>query len=148
MVIVELFIVMRGQSLKPLKKNKISIKGGRLRKNIGTDLGKIVSTKRAVVNRKRFLFKNMEFDVDRFEAVYKNDELTVDKLDRLIYEIPGYNRLVIKQILMRELGVRQFKDILLRRRNIGRIFTVFRKYQFYGHYHQAYIKAQRIKKLY
>ena len=139
---------MRSPSLKPLKKNKVSIKGGRLRKNIGTELGKIVSTKRAVVNRKRFLFKNMEFDVDRFEAVYKNDGLTIEKLKRLIYEIPGYSQLMIKQILMPELGVRRFGDVLLRRRNIGRVFTIFRKYQFYGHYHRAYVKAHQVKKLY
>jgi hypothetical protein len=108
----------------------------------------VVVTKRVAVNRKRFLFKNMEFDIDRFEAVYKNEELTIEKLNRLIYEIPGYSQLIIKQILIRELGVRRFDDILSGRHSVGRVFTIFRKYQFYGHYHRAYINAQRVKKLY
>ena len=140
---------MRSPSLKPLKKSKPSSdKVGRVRKSIGSGLSTVVATKRVGINRKRFLFKNMEFDVDRFEAVYKNDDLTIEKLKRLIYEIPGYSQLMIKQILMRELGVRRFGDVLLRRRNIGRVFTIFRKYQFYGHYHRAYVKAHQVKKLY
>jgi len=140
---------MRSPSLKPLKKNKPSSeKAGRVRKSIGSGLSTVIATKRVGINRKRFLFKNMEFDVDRFEAVYKNDGLTIEKLKQLIYEIPGYSQFMIKQILMRELGVRRFGDVLLRRRNIGRVFTVFRKYRFYDHYHQVYVKSHRVKKLY
>src|ERR1700709_1991875 len=101
MGIVELFIEMRSQSLKPLKKNKnISNKvGAAVKRGVGGL--NVVVTKRVAVNRKRFLFKNMEFDIDRFEAVYKNEELTIEKLNRLIYEIPGYSQLIIKQILIR-----------------------------------------------
>ena len=141
---------MKRQSLKPLKKNRkqkenkgLKIEHRGARRSVG--LPRVV--KKPAINRKRFLFKNMEFDLVRFEAVYRNREVKLSELKQLIGEIPGYNRNVMREIIRRELGIQKF-GISFKHLRAGRIFTIIRKYKFYEHFKVAYDKSQQIKKVY